>query len=397
MSRSEQAIVILAASPSDLEPERIQLEEVVRELNLSWSQSLGLRLELVRWETHGYPGVGEDPQEVLNRELPSPDIFIGLMWSRYGTATGRAGSGTEEEFNRALRRYRQNPESIRIMFYFKDAPLAPSNIDPDQLRRVAQFRESLGAEGTLYWTFRTSDDFVQLLRIHLSRQLQELAATVGQARHADLEAVSQTAPTDDGDDDDELGLLDFLDLVDEHFGALRESTRRIAAETTSIGEKMRSRTSEMEAASIRGQGQVSRREARSLFEKTASDMMQYVARVRVEIPLFRDTLQKGAEAAAQATLIGATLDLTDRGPASDAREKLLEFRDALNAAYNGIESFRNSVQGLPRMTSVLNNAKRDTAMVLQDQLDSMAEGRRIVTETIRTLDVILGSESTASA
>ena len=164
MPRPEQAIVILAASPSDLEPERTQLEEVVRELNLSWSQSLGLRFELVRWETHGYPGVGEDPQEVLNRELPSdPDIFIGLMWSRYGTATGRAGSGTEEEFNRTLERYRQDPESIRIMFYFKDAPLAPSNIDPDQLRRVAQFRESLGAEGALYWTFRTSDDFVQLL------------------------------------------------------------------------------------------------------------------------------------------------------------------------------------------------------------------------------------------
>ncbi len=396
MPRPEQAIVILAASPSDLEPERTQLEEVVRELNLSWSQSLGVRLELVRWETHGYPGVGEDPQEVLNRELPSdPDIFIGLMWSRYGTATGRAGSGTEEEFNRALERYRQDPESIRIMFYFKDAPLAPSNIDPDQLRRVAQFRESLGAEGTLYWTFRTSDDFVQLLRIHLSRQLQELAATVvGQARHvADVEAVSQTAPTDD----EELGLLDFLDLVDEHFGALRESTRRIAAETDSIGEKMRSRTSEIESASTRAQGQFSRREARSLFEKTASDMMQYVARVRVEIPLFRDTLQKGAEAAAQATLIGATLDLTDRGPASDAREKLLEFRDGLNAAYNGIEFFRNSVQRLPRMTSVLNNAKRETAMVLQDQLDSLAEGRRIVTETIRTLDVILGSESPASA
>ena len=57
----------------------------------------------------------------------------------------------------------------------------------------------------------------------------------------------------------------------------------------------------------------------------------------------------------------------------------------------------SAVQELPRMTSVLNNAKRETGMVLQDQLDSMAEGRRIVTETIRTLDVILGSEPTASA
>ena len=130
MPRNEQVIVVLVASPSDLEPERNCLEDVIRELNTSWSRSLGLRLELVRWETHGYPGVGQDPQDVLNRELPDdPDIFIGMMWSRYGTETERAGSGTEEEFNRALERHRQNPESVRIMFYFKDAPLAPSTID----------------------------------------------------------------------------------------------------------------------------------------------------------------------------------------------------------------------------------------------------------------------------
>ena len=245
MPRPEQAIVVLVASPSDLEPERTQLEEVIRELNLSWSQSLGSRLELIRWETHGFPGVGDDPQDVLNRELHDhPDIFIGLMWSRYGTATDRAGSGTEEEFNRALERYKQDPDSIRIMFYFKDAPLAPSEIDLDQLRRVASFRESLGAEGALHWTFRTLDDFAQLLRIHLSRQLQqisrqpqELAAPVHPRRTAAPQAVSPSTATER----DELGLLDFLDLVDDHFGELKEITRRIVEETKSIGEKMRLR------------------------------------------------------------------------------------------------------------------------------------------------------------
>ena len=394
MPRREQVIVVLAASPSDLEPERTQLEEVIRELNLSWSQSLGLRLELIRWETHGYPGVGDDPQDVLNRELPNdPDIFIGLMWTRYGTTTERAGSGTEEEFTRALERYRQDPNSVRIMFYFKDAPLAPSDIDLDQLRRVARFRESLGAEGTLYWTFRTLDDFVQLLRIHLSRQLQELATPV-QPRHA---AASQEILQSTETESDELGLFDFLDLVDEHFGALQEITNRIAAETASIGGKMQRRTAEIEATTARAQGQLSRRDARSLLENAAADMMQFVARMKVEVPLFRDTLQKGADAAAQAVLIGADLDSTKTSPASDARQKLVEFRDSLINAHNGIEFFKESVQGLPRMTSVLNAAKRETSMVLQDQLNSIAEGRRIVTETIRTLDAILGNRPTASA
>ena len=389
MPRQEQVIVVFVASPSDLEPERTQLEHVIRELNLAWSSSLHLRLELVRWETHAYPGVGSDPQDVLNRALPAdPDIFIGLMWSRYGSATGRSGSGTEEEFTRALQRYRADPDSVRIMFYFKDAPLAPTAIDPEQLRRVAEFRESLGAEGTLYWTFRSLDDFTHLLRIHLSRQLQNLATPAPVVHTTEPQQDAESAATEI----DELGLLDYLDFVEEYFNELNDITRRIANETTSIGEKMRERTEEMDAARASTQGIINRREAKSLFHKAAADMMHYVARMKAEIPLFRDTLQRGADAAAQAALISATLDSADKSPARAARQTLVDFLDALNASYNGTESFRNTVKGLPRMTSVLNQAKRETATVLQDQLDGMAEGRRIVTETIRTLDGIIGEQ-----
>ena len=166
MPRDERVFVVFVASPSDMEPERDVLEEVIRELNLTWSRTLGIRLDLVRWETHGYPGFGADPQDVLNRELPDDiDIFIGLMWGRYGTPTSKAGSGTEEEFKRALDRFQQDSASIRIMIYFKDAPLAPSQIDLDQLARVQRFRSSLDDEGGLYWNFGEIDEFEKLIRI----------------------------------------------------------------------------------------------------------------------------------------------------------------------------------------------------------------------------------------
>ena len=385
MPRQEKVIVVFVASPSDLEPERNCLEEVIQELNQSWSQSTGYRLELVRWETHGYPGVGKDAQDVLNRELPDdPDIFIGLMWSRYGTETARAGSGTEEEFNRVLERHQCDPESIRIMFYFKDAPLAPSEIDPDQLRRVARFREKLKSVGTLYWIFKTPEDFEQQLRLHLSQQLQGFAEVSGPRPTAESRATDQGAAAES----EELGLLDFLDLVDDHFGVLNEITGRITSETELIGQKMHIRAEEIQAAS--SGGQLSRREARSLLEKAAADMTHYVARMSAEIPLFRDTLRNGAGAAARAALIGADLDPNDKSEASGTRQTLVTIRDSLAAAHSGVESFKNSVQALPRLTSVLNRAKRDTAVVLQDQMDSIAEGERIVTETIKALDVILG-------
>ena len=109
--RYERVVVVFVASPSDMEQEREKLEEVIAELNRTWSKSFQLRLDLVRWETHGIPGIGADPQDVLNEELAieNSDIFIGLMWGRYGTPTNRAGSGTEEEFQTALDLHQKDP------------------------------------------------------------------------------------------------------------------------------------------------------------------------------------------------------------------------------------------------------------------------------------------------
>lgn len=388
MPRDERVVVVLVASPSDLEPERSRLEEVIRELNLAWSRTLLLRLELVRWETHGYPGIGEDAQDVLNRELiDAPDIFIGLMWGRYGTPAGRAGSGTEEEFTRALARYRKDPASVQIMFYFKDAPLSPSEIDPEQLARVQKFRMSLGTEGALYWKFVTLEEFERLLRLHLARQIQVFARLVESTAPMSASAApAEEQPTD------ELGLLDFLDLVEEHFGALNEIAERISTETSILGQKMQGRTLEINAATVEAQGRLGRRAARSLIEKAASDMTQYVARMNTEIPLFKDLLCRGADAAARAALISAAMRSGDKQQVREARVALAAISDALGGAYDSTASFKESVQGLPRMTVVLNKAKRETSAVLSELLESIVEGRRITTETLRALDTLLGEQ-----
>ena len=99
MPRQEHVLSVFVASPNDVQEERARLEEIVKELNDTWSRQLGLRLELLRWETHAFPNIGEDAQAVINEQVPTDyDVFIGIMWHRSGTPTGRAGSGTIEEF-----------------------------------------------------------------------------------------------------------------------------------------------------------------------------------------------------------------------------------------------------------------------------------------------------------
>jgi hypothetical protein len=86
MPRTETILRVFVASPSDVIEERQLLEEVVKELNLTWSKNLGIRLELVKWETHAFPGIGDDPQAVINTEIGDDyDIFIGIMWTRFGS------------------------------------------------------------------------------------------------------------------------------------------------------------------------------------------------------------------------------------------------------------------------------------------------------------------------
>ena len=392
MPRSEHAIVVLVASPSDLEPERNRLEELISELNTTWSRSLRLRLDLVRWETHAYPGMGEDPQDVLNRELADePDIFIGLMWSRFGTETGRAGSGTEEEFNQALARYRENPESVRIMFYFKNAPISPSNIDPDQFREVMEFRNSLGSEGALFWRFNTLEEFERILRVHLSRQIQEFSKRDLSGSGAGLPARVAEPPHrfDAQSGTEEFGLLDYLDFVDDRFNELKEIMGRMSEEVNTIGIRLGSHTEAINGVVARSPGGVGRRQARALIRAAADDMMCFAERTKEEIPQFRASLQAGSDAAANAVLIAASLDSQDKSHVLEAREGLAEFQSVLGSTYENIEMFMCSVQEWPRMTVHLNRAKRETVSVLQTLLDSIDEGRRIIIETIKTLDAIL--------
>lgn len=162
--------------------ERAHLEDIVSELNITWSSSLGIRLELLKWETHSHAAIGTDAQSVINAQIPSDyDIFVGLMGSKFGTPTSRFGSGTEEEFERARQRFESDPGSIEVMFYFKDVPFTPNLADLEEIRKVLEFREKISGHGALYFTFDSSDSFEKLLRVHLSRKVQSFRKNVSGA------------------------------------------------------------------------------------------------------------------------------------------------------------------------------------------------------------------------
>jgi hypothetical protein len=245
MAQQALIIQIFVASPSDVQDEREQLEEIVSEANRSWAKSAGLRLELLKWENIIHPGFGQDAQSVINSQVgDNYDIFVGILWSRFGSETARAGSGTEEEFDRALARFRSTgrPE---VLVYFKDTPLPPSKIDPDQLEKVQNFREKVNENGGLYGSFKDSDSFQSSLRVHLSMVIQK--PTINSV-NKELSLIPTVNTDCNRVTEDDLGYLDFIEQCASQIPELNAILTEIAEATSRIGTQFSDRAEEMKIA-----------------------------------------------------------------------------------------------------------------------------------------------------
>jgi anti-sigma regulatory factor (Ser/Thr protein kinase) len=159
---------VFVASPSDTHAERRAMRGIVEELNLGVADSRGIVLELVEWETHSWPGVGLDAQDVINHQIDVPDIVIGIFWKRLGTETGRAASGTVEEIENALS-LRAAGHSIEVLVYFNEQNFFPRADDLEQVARVLQFRGQLQGRGLLTSSYEGLEDFKTKVRVHLTQ------------------------------------------------------------------------------------------------------------------------------------------------------------------------------------------------------------------------------------
>jgi hypothetical protein len=108
---------VFLASPGDVKLERVAAEELVNEMN-KYLRALGWQIALYMWEDV-VPGFGR-PQEIINASVDECDVFLGLLWEKWGQQTGKYSSGFEEEFERALKR-RKDSGQPEIWLVFKAA------------------------------------------------------------------------------------------------------------------------------------------------------------------------------------------------------------------------------------------------------------------------------------
>lgn len=166
---------IFIASPSDVTEERDIADEVIRDWNNANSAADGIVILPVRWETHSSPEYGPRPQAVINRQLLDHcDLLVGIFWTRIGSPTGEAESGTLEEIEEAAK------AGKRVMLYFSRVRQNPEKIDPDQLKKVRDFKQKTFPKA-LFETYRTANEFRRKFNRQLAQAIKELIASANAA------------------------------------------------------------------------------------------------------------------------------------------------------------------------------------------------------------------------
>lgn len=158
-----QALVIpvLIASPSDVSEEREIVRLAIHDWNDINASKSKIMLTPVGWESHSSPELGTRPQELINKRLLKEcDLLIGVFWTRLGTPTGEAESGTVEEVEKHI------ASGKPAMLYFSDKPAAPQSINADQYKAVTDFKEKCKSIGIIEGFSNANE-----LRSKLSKQI----------------------------------------------------------------------------------------------------------------------------------------------------------------------------------------------------------------------------------
>lgn len=374
---------IFLASPSDLYNERISIEEVIDELNLTFGKQHDIHLELLKWETHSAPAIAiSHPQEIINADIGHDyDLFIGLIWKKFGTPTNNANSGTEEEFLNAYNRFLETPNSLQVLFYFNTTPVSIDDINPEQLLKIKNFKNDIGKnKKVLYWEYQNFQQLSKFLRIHIPQRIMELR----KFHQLNYNVNKQNEILNVEILNEEYGIIDYQEMIENNFQESTSSLSRITEATKWIGEQMDKKTSEMEAMNISG-NQISRKALKNYFVRTAKVMDNYADRIKPEIPIFKDYFEKGIDA--MSNLINISRDdlSLEKNEIEETEQSLSELIDGMAHSIKGMESFLQSVTSLPRISKELNKAKLNVSIKLEELLDNLKISLSIAVELRKSI------------
>jgi hypothetical protein len=296
------------------------------------------------------------------------------MWSRFGTPTGRSGSGTQEEFERALARHNVAPEQVSLLFYFKDAPLPPSKIDVSQLQQVQLFKKSLQSSGLLTWDFTDTNQFEKLVELHITKHVQDWRTSQRPAvppasavssplnpDHSPRQGTPTETLTPSGKDEDDAGYLDLVEAFSQQASELEQISTRLAEAQSRLTEQTTKGREQLEQLQT-DPTRFSAKSFREAVAQVADEMLTFTACVESEVPKFGTAVDAAVSTLTRLAAVSAELYPQQ---ISETKSALFGLLRNLSEARQSTEGFKDSTAALPRMTKELNVAKRKQSAALE--------------------------------
>ncbi len=161
MTTPIREIRVLISCPSDVEPEGQIVREICETMTTAWRGTRNIRITPTHWRRDVIRLItGEGPQAVINSQTKDYDIYIGILWKRFGDKQTNGLTPTEEEFEDALRRREETQKPV-IKFFFKRDLWRPDTFyDVQQAGEILKFRERVQRLG-LYDEFEGPEEFHQ--------------------------------------------------------------------------------------------------------------------------------------------------------------------------------------------------------------------------------------------
>ena len=156
---------IAVASPGDVQNERDAILKVFSRWNNTNNEAM---LNAVTWEAAAIPTLGDHPQHILNDAIiQKSDLLVAILWSKLGTPTPTASSGTVEEIREFIAR--KGPRRVLLYFCKRDLPY---NTDAEELAKLRKFKDLMKSQG-LFHEYTTQEEFERDLYYHLDSKVDE--------------------------------------------------------------------------------------------------------------------------------------------------------------------------------------------------------------------------------
>jgi hypothetical protein len=391
--KSQKHITVFISSPSDVSKERAEVLDAIKDVNQIKGDALGYNLIPLTWERDVVPTIGGSPQEVIDASIGDDyDIFLGIMSTRFGTATKDAASGTEHEFQRAYKRKSEDQDSLEIMFYFQEPGHSGRDIDPAELMKVLDFQSSISDKG-LYSNYKSVAEFKTQMRTHLAK-LMDKVIEKGENQnlskppivHTNNDVVENGALSDplailnNLEDDEEIGYYELSEDVADSFGAATENLGALSNAMVKLSTETSGHTQKFK---VNGQA-VTPQNAKSLLKESSRSMDNFVETSSVLLPLFHRNLEDGLQYSRELLIMLTEDGATSNEDKAGLSDSLKEMNSGMAKGLAAFEGLSETLGSLPRATSVFNRSRKRSKAVIDGLCNLIASAIKDV-EDIRNV------------